>query len=150
MGVGDARQVRSGGIRVADPIVERLARLEEYVKLLEGLRGRELADAYARLSLERAIHLAAEASLDAAEMLISRRGWRKPENYKDVVRVLAEHGVLPTDFAREFEGVASLRNLLVHDYTRIDHLRLQAYLGRLSEFRQFARHMSMNLVKGGE
>lgn len=137
MGIRDARKVRSGGIRIADPIVERLARLEEYVRLLEGFRGRDLADPYARLSLERAFHLAAEASLDSAEMLISRRGWRKPENYKDVVRVLAESGVLPPDFAREFEGVASLRNLLVHDYTRIDHVRLQAYL------------VSMHLVKGG-
>jgi uncharacterized protein YutE (UPF0331/DUF86 family) len=130
--------------------VERLARLEDYVRLLDGLRGRTFDDPYARLTLERAFHLAAEAALDVGEMLIARRGWTKPATYRDVVRVLGDEGVLPAEFADRFAGMASLRNLLVHDYTRIDHTRLAALLHRLDDFRTYARHVVTALQEAPE
>lgn len=41
----------------------------------------------------------------------------------------------------------SLRNILVHDYARVDPAELQRHLARLDDFRAFARHVSARLAK---
>lgn len=127
--------------------MERLARLEEYVRLLEGLRGRDVEDPYMRGALERYFHLAAEATLDVDEMLIARLGLPKASTYREVIRNLGRAAILPAEFAERFERVASLRNILVHDYARVDPAELQRHLARLDDFRAFARHVSARLAK---
>lgn len=112
------------------------------MKLLEGLRGRTFEDPYDRGALERYFQLAAECVLDVGEMVIALRGLPKAESYRDVIRILGEaHAIEPT-FARDLAPLASLRNLLVHDYERIDPQRLVAYLAKLDEFRRFGREIA--------
>jgi uncharacterized protein YutE (UPF0331/DUF86 family) len=103
----------------------RLARLEELLRDLRRLSrsGREpyLGDRGLQAQAERWLQLAAECVLDLANHLISERGWRTPETYRDSIRVLAEEGVLPGDLAPRLEAWAGLRNILVHLYLEVDH-----------------------------
>lgn len=128
-----------------DAIRDRLDRLEEYVLLLEGLRGRDLQDPYVKGALERFLHLAAECALDVGEMVIATRRLPKAESYREVIERLAEAGILEEAFAARFRDVAGLRNILVHDYTRIDLGRLQAFLSDLDDFRTFATQVAASL-----
>lgn len=99
--------------------------------------------------MERYFQLAAEASLDAGEMLIAREGLEKPDTYRGVIRVLGSEGILPGAFAETFEDVAGFPGVLVHDYTRVDPSELEANLERLDDFRAFAEHVLGHLENEG-
>lgn len=55
-----------------------------------------------------------------------------------MIQVLGDNGVLSEDLVETFIAIAGLRNLLVHDYTRIDPGRLLGFLSNLDDFRRFA------------
>ncbi|MHB8586716.1 MAG: type VII toxin-antitoxin system HepT family RNase toxin [Thermoplasmatota archaeon] len=84
-------------------------------------------DRIAQLALERSFHLAAESAIDIANMIASDRGLRKPTSYRDVFRVLSEAGILTTEVGERFQKIAGLRNVLVHDYARVDAAELRTY-----------------------
>lgn len=71
-------------------------------------------------ALERQIQLALECALDVGEMVISARGLGRPEENKDVFRILGDAGVLEPDLARRMMNAAGLRNILVHQYADLD------------------------------
>jgi uncharacterized protein YutE (UPF0331/DUF86 family) len=125
----------------------RLARLETLLRDLRRLAGTErsayLADRGLQAQAERWLHLAAECALDLAHHLISDRGWRTPDSYRDAFRVLQEEGVLGTELLRSMEGWAGLRNVLVHVYLDVDHGRLYDILREdLDGLADFARALA--------
>ena len=119
---------------MVDPEVfdRRLGKLEQLLKQLrqaakndwEAFRQNEWLQA----SVERWLHLAAECTLDLAHHLIADRGWRTPTSYRDSFQILEENGVLSSELARQMEGWAGLRNVLVHLYLDVDRRRLYEIL----------------------
>lgn len=126
-------------------IPERLNKLNEYVSLLQGLRGRDFEDPYTKAALERYFQLAAECVLDIGEMIISREDWPKARTYRDVIQALGANGVLDPAFADTFEGIAGLRNILVHDYANVKVERLEALLDDLDDFKRFSTSVAQYL-----
>ena len=103
----------------------RLARLEELLRDLRRLAASD-PDLYRKdpglqAQAERWLQLAAECVLDLANHLISERGWRTPETYRDSIRILAEERVLDEELASRLEAWVGLRNVLVHLYLDVDH-----------------------------
>jgi len=45
---------------------------------------------------------------------------RRPEEYKDVFEILEESSIIPKPLSKRLQNMARFRNLLVHQYTRID------------------------------
>jgi uncharacterized protein YutE (UPF0331/DUF86 family) len=45
---------------------------------------------------------------------------REPQDYKDIMVVLTEAGYLPPNRLDNFKKMAQFRNVIVHDYVRID------------------------------
>jgi len=70
--------------------------------------------------VERTLHLACECCLDLAAHLISRRGFREPRNNKDLFTVLYENQVIGEETHQSMAKMAKFRNIVVHDYARID------------------------------
>jgi len=70
--------------------------------------------------VERTLHLACECCLDIAAHLISRRGLREPRDNKDLFTVLYENKVIGEETCRSMVKMAKFRNIVVHDYARID------------------------------
>ena len=70
--------------------------------------------------VERTLHLACECCLDIAAHLISRRGFREPRNNKDLFMVLYENQVIGEETHQSMAKMAKFRNIVVHDYARID------------------------------
>ncbi len=58
------------------------------------------------------------------EPLIADRAWKSPSTNRETFQVLAENGVLDPELARQMEGWAGLRNILVHLYMEIDYGKL--------------------------
>jgi uncharacterized protein YutE (UPF0331/DUF86 family) len=65
-------------------------------------------------------------------------GLRAPEDHRDVFRCLGESSVIEPELARRMESFAGLRNILVHQYHRVDdalvHEHLHQDLPTIEEF----------------
>jgi len=124
----------------------RLARLEEALRYLavlaEASEGEFLGSWQHRGLAERVLGVAAQVGRDLGNHGIAAAGLRAPDSYADTFRILAEAGLLQGDLAGPLVRRAGLRNLLVHQYTRIDHALLYRYLHDLSAVRGFARAVS--------
>lgn len=64
------------------------------------------------------------------------------EDYGEVILKLGKHGVIPQEFSDQIKGMAGLRNILVHEYMRIDLEKLLNSLKyHLEDFVQFIRYI---------
>lgn len=116
----------------ADVLDRRLERLEQAIRDLGDIAAvdaqRFLTDRGLQAQAERWTQVAVEACIDIAHHLIADRGWPTPSTHRDAFRILAERGVLETRAAAEMAGWAGLRNIIVHLYLDIDHVRLHEAL----------------------
>ncbi len=100
--------------------------------------GEFLVDRHRQSSAKYNFIVAIEAAIDIANHLISKHGFRAPEDYADTFRVLAEAGVLEREFARELEKMARFRNRLVHLYWEVDSREIWSILqNRLRDFEKY-------------
>ena len=82
--------------------------------------------------------VAIESSIDMCNHIISRNGYRVPEDYGDTFRVMGEVGALDTDFSDDLRNMAKFRNRLVHLYWEVDDQQLYEILqNRLVDFKKF-------------
>ncbi len=116
------------------PIERVAAKLEEcrpYHEYLLALRPRALApdaDYVVWGAVGRYLQVVIECAIDVGEMLISIYGLERPEENRDVFRVLGGAGILEPDLAARLRAAAGLRNLIVHQYARLDRARLRGVL----------------------
>ena len=84
-----------------------------------------------------------EACIDMCNHIISRNGYRIPEDYGDTFKAIAEAGALDEEFANELRNMAKFRNRLVHLYWEVDDLQLYEILQeRLDDFKKFLDSIS--------
>jgi len=127
-----------------DSIQARLRRLEEVVAELRELRAldraalrRSLRDMWA---VERGLHLGAEVVFDIGNHILSAQYGTGAEGYGDIVEQLARQGILDEPLHHRLRGLAGFRNILVHDYLRLDPNRVEEALDKAPEdFDDFAR-----------
>ncbi len=99
-------------------------------------------------AVERNLQVAIECILDIGNHIIAEKGFEIPENSGDIIRILGEEKVIPSNFAEKIKGIVGFRNILVHEYTEIDYKLLYNYLiYRLNDLREFAVHISSYLEK---
>ena len=128
-----------------DVILERLLALRDEVAYLNKERSAVVSlydyqeNRRLRKAVERSLQVAVEACLDIGRRIISREGFRYPDTNRDVFRVLAEEGVVSNDLLPTLLDMVGFRNLVVHDYARIDDASVYGILRkRLSDFNAFA------------
>ncbi len=82
--------------------------------------------------------MAVEACLDIANHIISYEGYREPVDNKDVFQVLFEQKIFHERLMENLKKMAQFRNVIVHDYIRIQpeivYAILQKNLGDILEF----------------
>ena len=100
-----------------DDLEQCLGELEEY--LPEGVDV-YLGSGMRRRACERAFQLVYENLLDICNMIISDEGLGMPRDSRDAVRKLAGHGVISKSLASRLDELIGFRNLIVHQYGRVD------------------------------
>jgi uncharacterized protein YutE (UPF0331/DUF86 family) len=130
-----------------DVFDRRLGKLEDLLRRLRSVAAAGWDDfrsnAEKQASTERWLQLAAECALDLAHHLIADRGLRTPKSYREPIQVLEEEGTLPEKLARDMEGWAGLRNLLVHLYMDVNHERIfEIVRDDLNQLEEFAAAVS--------
>ncbi|MBI4705375.1 MAG: DUF86 domain-containing protein [Deltaproteobacteria bacterium] len=71
-----------------------------------------------------ALYLAVQACIDLAQQRIAELGLRRPADFRDTFRVLADAGQVPGALASGMQDWAGFRNVLAHVYTKLDLDRL--------------------------
>jgi uncharacterized protein YutE (UPF0331/DUF86 family) len=90
-------------------------------------------------AVERSLQVAVEICLDIGRRIIAVEGFRYPQDNQDVFRVLAEEKVVPHRLLPALWDLARFRNLVVHDYAKIDDAKVYQLLKtRLGDFDAFA------------
>jgi uncharacterized protein YutE (UPF0331/DUF86 family) len=139
----------------AATVRQRLLKLRQIVRNLEEVRAtprEEFIASYRHYWLaERGLQLAAETVFDTGSHLLAGRFNVYPEDYEDVIRLLAVHGVVSAHTRGRLTGLGGFRNVLVHQYLDIDEERVYAHLQEgLEDFSRFAAEIETFLAGLGE
>lgn len=87
--------------------------------------------------------MAIEICIDICTHLISRNGYRVPEDYGDTFKVMSEVGALNEAFSDELKKMAKFRNRLVHLYWEVDDKQVHDILqNRIGDFKLFLDSMA--------
>lgn len=126
-------------------IPERLLLLRDEVLYLKHERDalhtfqEYLDDTRLRKAVERSLQVSMEICLDIGRRLIALEGFRYPDDNQSVFAILAEERIVPANLLPALLDMARFRNLVVHDYARIDDAKVYAILRtRLGDFDAFA------------
>ena len=128
-------------------VTARLTVLDENLRLLERFALLDLAtyldDPRNYGAAERFLQLAMEAVFDIGTHCISALKRPRPLAYGDILPVLAEAGVISQETRDELTNLAGFRNVLVHDYIKLDRTRVHSFLvTRLEGFRRFSAEVA--------
>ena len=123
-------------------ILRKLSDLGDLREQIDEYRGitirRYAADWKAQRIVERTLQMMIEICLDVANHIISGEGYRRPLGYADHFTVLMENGALNVRLSARLEKMARFRNLIVHNYDKIDVAVVVGLLKRnLADFDDF-------------
>ncbi|MBN1773621.1 MAG: DUF86 domain-containing protein, partial [Deltaproteobacteria bacterium] len=110
--------------------------LDEYARTVDFKRF--TTDRMAFDAVLHAMTLSGQCAIDLALMIVADRALGLPPTYREAFDVLARNGVIPADWMEPLGRWASIRNLIVHLYTKLDLQELhEAYTTRTGVLRDF-------------
>lgn len=119
-------------------IQRKLAVILDNLKALEPIHRMErdeyLRDLYKRKATERLLQELIEAAIDINTHMIVGSGYAAPDDYYQSFIRAAEIGIISPDLSEKLAPSAGLRNRLVHEYDRIEHLIILEAVGMAEEF----------------
>ena len=90
--------------------------------------------------VERTLQILIELCIDIANHMISDKDMRLPTGYADAFRVLMENKILNKNLFRTMEKMAKFRNLIVHQYEKIDPAIVVSILHKnLKDFEKYKK-----------
>ena len=125
-------------------VLRKISELAEYQQQLQEFKGitvRQYRDDWKKQRIvERTLQMMIETCLDMANHLIADQGYRVPVSYADIFKVLGENKVLGKKLADRLEKMAKFRNVLVHQYEKIEAEIIVGILKKkLGDFNQFTK-----------
>jgi uncharacterized protein YutE (UPF0331/DUF86 family) len=131
-------------------IKTKLQRLDEYLEYLKELRkasqARFLADHHIYGLAERYLQLSVQIVIDVGQMLIVAKNLRRPENNQDIFVILGGKKKISKSLEERLTGIANFRNILVHDYEKLDHKKVYNHLqASLKDFTDFKKQILKSL-----
>ena len=123
-------------------VLRKLANLDEYagqIKEYSEVTIREYqADWKTQRIIERTLQMMIETSLDIAGHIIADECFRVPDSYADMFRILNENGIIDDAQLPALEKMAKFRNVVVHQYEKIDPEIVVAILNKhLPDFQKY-------------
>ncbi len=129
---------------IFNKIIAKFGKLDEYLKCLREIqkvnRKAFLADYHYYGLAERYFQLAIEVVLDIGKLMIIYQNLRRPEDNQDIFTVLTDEKILSSKLTEKFSGIAGFRNILVHDYEKINREIVYEKLQKsLKDFQDFKK-----------
>ena len=125
-------------------IISKLQKLDEYIKYLKEMQSvnkHKFTEDYHFFGLaERYLQLSIEILLDIGKLLVIIKGLKKPEENQEIFSALRDEKIVSEKLADNLMGIANFRNILVHDYEKIDreivYEKLQNNLSDIEDFKK--------------
>ena len=101
--------------------------------------------------VERTLQILVELCIDMANHIISDERMRVPEGYADTFKILMENRVIDKRLWSRMEKMAKFRNVVVHQYEKIDPAIVVAILHKnLADFEKYKKAIRMFLAPADE
>jgi uncharacterized protein YutE (UPF0331/DUF86 family) len=125
-------------------VLRKISELAEYQQQLQEFKGITIKqyrdDWKTQRIIERTLQMMIETCLDMANHLIADQDYRVPISYADIFKVLGENNVLGKKLVDLLEKMAKFRNVLVHQYEKIEAEIIVGILKKnLKDFDQFKK-----------
>lgn len=105
-------------------IISKFSRLDEYLRYLKEIQKvnkKTFTNDFHFFGLaERYLQLAIEVVMDIGKLLLVTEDLPRAENNSEIFGILVENKILPKSLLKRLDGITSFRNILVHDYEKID------------------------------
>ncbi|NCO60278.1 MAG: antitoxin [Deltaproteobacteria bacterium CG_4_8_14_3_um_filter_51_11] len=132
-------------LRKLSDLSDLYAQLEEYRDIPAR---RYASDWKTQRIVERTLQMMIEICLDVANHIISDKGCRRPVGYSDHFEVLRENAILDAGLASRMMKMAKFRNLIVHNYDKIDADIIVGILKKnLPDFDSFKTAVAAAIIK---
>lgn len=90
---------------------------------------------------ERCLEINIQAILDICHHIIADNNLTTPRDNKHALEIIADQKIIPGAFAKRIKPMVGLRNILVHEYIKIDPKQIYRHLQNLNDFRTFQKHI---------
>ncbi len=88
--------------------------------LLNDIHGSKVREDITREAKENLLRKIVEAVIDIASRIIAVNGFKRPETYAEYFDLLHEKNIITEDLCKSLVEMAQFRNLITHQYHRID------------------------------
>jgi uncharacterized protein YutE (UPF0331/DUF86 family) len=127
-------------------IDQKMGRIREYLTIVRTIQDdcveRFTKDPIYKGALLHYLYMLADSCISLAELIIKKQGLRPPQSYHEAFDILGENRILEREFAYRFARIAGFRNLLAHDYEKVDSRYIcEGILSRLPEIDTFLRQI---------
>lgn len=134
-------------------IEQHLQNMDEALRNLSRYKEIPLADFEKDLSLvwiaEKGLEILIQNLLDVGAHILSSEIKNDWDDYGEIILKLGHHGVIPVEFAERIRGMAGLRNILIHEYIRVDKIH-DLFASHLEDFVEFMRYIQEYMEKKSE
>jgi uncharacterized protein YutE (UPF0331/DUF86 family) len=126
--------------------------MDEYIGYLEEIQKinkKDFVNDYHFFGLaERYFQLSIEILLDIGKLMITLEKLRKPEDNQEIFAVLCDAKIISEKLVNNLIGIANFRNILVHEYDKIDREIIYEKLqNNLDDFKNFKKEILSFLNK---
>lgn len=135
-------------------IFEKLENLKESLGYLQKLREEThseeefILDFHLFGNVERYLQLSIQSIIDIAHLVIIDLDLKRPDDNYEAVSLLYHQGVISEDLASKLTKMVGLRNILVHEYGKIDRKKIYEVLWtQLEDLEEFQRQLLTYLEK---
>ena len=122
-------------------IITTLNHLDELLNLFEGSND-WLNNEVSKLALQRIGHNTIESLMDVGNLIIDGFIMRDPGSYDDIIDILLDEKVIPTEMEQPLKEVVALRKMLVREFVEVDNeLILQALNENVASLAKFSGYV---------
>lgn len=131
-------------------IGRKIAEMETYLSQIKGFSKVSVAEYKKNWKtqriVERTLQIMIELCIDIANHLVSDKGMRLPSGYADTFKVLMEEKIIGKDLFKTMEKMAKFRNIIVHQYEKIDPAIVVSILHKnLGDFERYKKAIIKSL-----
>lgn len=83
--------------------------------------------------------------IDISCKITSHYNLGNPQNYKECIEFLYKHKYISKELSKKTISMVGLRNILVHEYIKIDDEKLYQFLEYLDDFILFVKEIKENI-----
>lgn len=135
-----------------DLVQGRLDQMSQFLAELEPLLKREtneiMYDNIVLRAIERLFQLPVDSAVSINNHIVAQGGFAPAEDYQSTFTTLAQHNVIPTEFAVKIAPSVGLRNQLIHRYGDVNISSMVDQIkGEIGDYVEYIKHLDEFLKK---